>query len=467
MAMTVKERTWLAAVTMVSAMAHFALAARIPLGDDEAYYWLWSQSLAWSYPDHPPMIAALVAASTRLFGSSPFGLRAVPILVAAAALPMVYLAGRTLFDRGAALRGTLIFMSMPVFAIGTGFAFPDGPMIFFYALALWTGWRALATGGWWWVVAGAATGLALLSKLTAFSLVLGLAGALAGGNWRRSVRDPGLYAGALVAIALFTPVVVWNVQHDWLLVNITLRRDPWIVPRSIPQALALFSAGQLLYYGFLAPALIGAGLVALRRFREPVWRYLAWMTLPLLVVMAIAAVDGWAKPHWPGPAYLSAGLALGALWPHWWQRRPRLLWAAAGLTMLLNAALIVGAMLPWGTQAIRTSIGRWDLAAAVIDRQLAQLPGPTLVLTDTYQAASQLSYYLRARVPVTSFYGAFIVWQQPAEWVGRSAVYVDEPYIERKPDIARICRNVRALEDVTIGPGRTVTLRSCENLRFP
>jgi len=66
-----------------------------------------------------------------------------------------------------------------------------------------------------------------------------------------------------------------------------------------------------------------------------------------------------------------------------------------------------------------------------------------------------------------AFYGAFIVWQQPAEWVGRSAVYVDEPYIERKPDIARICRNVRALEDVTIGPGRTVTLRSCENLRFP
>lgn len=467
MVLTVKERAWLVVATIFTAMVHFALAARLPVGDDEAYYWLWSQRLAWSYPDHPPMIAVLVAASTRLFGTSPFGLRVVPILLAAAIPPAIYLAGRSMFDRPTGLRSALVVLTMPVVALGTGFAFPDAPMFSFWALGLWAGWRALTTGGWWWVAAGAATGLALLSKLTAFAFVLGLVGAWACGDWRRTLRDPGLYAGALVAAALFAPVVLWNAQHDWFLLDITLHREHWIVPRSIPEALAFFSAGQLVYYGFLTPALIGAGIVALKRFREPVWRYLAWMTFPLLGVMAVGAINGSTKPHWPAPAYLAAALALGALWPQWTQRRPRLLRAAAGLTVLLNAGLAVAAILPWGTQTVRTSIGRWDQVAVAIERQLATVPGPTLVLTDTYQAASHVSYYLRARVPVTTFYGAFILWQRPAQWRGHSAVYVDEPYAARKVGIATLCRNVRVLEDVTLAPGRTVTLRGCEDLRFP
>jgi 4-amino-4-deoxy-L-arabinose transferase-like glycosyltransferase len=467
MMLDARKRVWLAAAILASAAIHLLMAARLPIGDDEAYYWLWSRRLAWGYPDHPPMIAALIAVSMRLFGNSPFGLRVIPILLAAATPLILYLAGRSLFDRDAAVRGTLIAMAMPVMALGTAFAFPDVPMMFFWALGVWTGWRALTTGGWWWTAAGVAIGFALLSKLTAFALVLGMIGAWAGGDWRRTLRDPGLYGGVLVALMLLSPVVLWDARHGWFLVTTTLNREPWIMVRSTPEALALFSGGQVIYYGLLWPAFIGAGVVALRRFREPAWRYLAWMTFPLVVVMAGAASSGWTKPHWPAPAYLSAALALGALWPRWTQRRPGLLWVAAGLTVLVNVAAATVAVLPSGAQAVRTGIGRWDQVAAAVDRQLARVSGPVLVVTDTYQAASHVSYYLRAAVPVTTFYGAFIVWQRPQEWTGWKVVYVDESEAGRRVEIGRLCQNVRALEDVPLMPGRRVTLRSCEDLRFP
>jgi len=461
------DERMLAAAIMVSTLVHIVLAARLPITDDEAYYLLWSRRLAWSYPDHPPMIAALVAISARLFGTSPFGLRVVPILCAAAMAVIVYLAARSLFDRATAQRSTLIVLVMPAMFIGAAFAFPDVPMSLFWVLCLWTGWRALTTGGWWWLAVGAATGLALLSKLTGFAFVLGLVGAWAGGDWRRALRDPWLYPGALVALALFAPVVLWNVRHDWALVAVTLNRDPWLLEGSLPGNLALFVVGQVGYYGFLVPLLVGAGIVALRRSREPVWRYLAWMTLPLLTVMFAAAFDGRTKPHWPGQAYLSAAMALGALWPDWARARPRVLWVTAGLTVVLSAALVAATLFAWGQLAPQAGFVRWDSVAAAIDQQLARQPDQTLVLTDTYQAASLLSYYLRTRVPIASFQGAFAFWQDREAWSGRTALYVDEIGSRHKAPAASMCQRMRALDEMPLSPWRTVRLHRCEDVRFP
>jgi 4-amino-4-deoxy-L-arabinose transferase-like glycosyltransferase len=455
---------WVAIGTSV--LAHIVLAARLPILDDEAYYLLWSQRLAWGYPDHPPMIAALMAASARLFGASPLGLRVLPILIAAATAAVVYLAARDLFDRATARRSTLLVLAMPAMAIGTAFAFPDVPMGLFWALCLWMGWRALTVGGVWWLAAGVATGLALLSKLTGFAFVLGLVAALATGE-RRGLRGPWPYAGALVALALFAPVVVWNMKHEGALVAMTLHREAWLADRPVLENLALFIAGQLGYYGPIAPLLIGAGIVAARRAQPPAWRYLAWMILPLLLVMSTAAINGRSKPHWPGPAYLSAALALGALWPEWSRVRPRLLRAATGLTVLLSLALFLTVLWAWAWVAPRADINRWDTIAAAIDRHLTSLPDQTLVVADSYQAASLLTYYMRASVPVTAFQAAFVYWQEPDAWSGRTALYVDEIGARRKTDAARICRQLTVLETHELSPWRTVRLHRCDDVRFP
>lgn len=459
-----KAALWLGAAVIAGGFARIALAGRLPIGDDEAYYWLWSQHLAWSYPDHPPMIAAVLAVSTHLFGDGVLGIRALTVFIAAMTPLAIYVAGRSLFGPRAALLAALITAVLPAFAVGTVFAFPDAPLALFWSLALWAGWRAAQEGGWWWVATGAAVGLALLSKLTAFALVLGFAGALAAGGWRRALRDPGFYAGILVAAVLFAPVVIWNAGHDWFLVRITLTREPWMAPRSIPENLLFLVGGQILYYGALAPVLVGAALAGLRP-GQPGVRYLTWMTLPLLVAMVIAALGARAKPHWPGPAYLSAALALGALWDEWMRRSPRLLRIAAGLTAGTTAALLVALLLPWGAEQVRSGIGRWDRLADVVGRHAGE-GDRVLVLTDTYQAASHLAYRMRTGPPVTTTYGAFSLWERP-EWTGWDALYIDEPTAGRHLKIHEMCRNIRQVERVELAPGRVVGLYRCDDVRFP
>lgn len=62
----------------VALIFKFFVSAVLPFSNDEAYYWVWSNHLNWSYFDHPGMIAWL-----NWFGHAldPYGLRWPSILV--------------------------------------------------------------------------------------------------------------------------------------------------------------------------------------------------------------------------------------------------------------------------------------------------------------------------------------------------------------------------------------------------
>ena len=47
---------------------------------DEAQYWVWAQALDWGYYSKPPVIAALIAASTALLGDGLLGVKALAML---------------------------------------------------------------------------------------------------------------------------------------------------------------------------------------------------------------------------------------------------------------------------------------------------------------------------------------------------------------------------------------------------
>ena len=66
-----KTLIWLFAAVM-ALRAFFLL--NTGLVDDDAYHWSWTQSLDWSYFDHPGMIAWLEALSTGIFGQEIFAL---------------------------------------------------------------------------------------------------------------------------------------------------------------------------------------------------------------------------------------------------------------------------------------------------------------------------------------------------------------------------------------------------------
>src|ERR1700716_3130850 len=119
------------AVTILALVAlRLVAAAWTPLNFDEAYYWMWSKSLAGGYYDHPPMVAFVIRLGTMIAGDTELGVRLVSILLA---LPMswaVYQAATVLFGgrRVAATSAILLNVTLMA-AVGTMIVTPDAPLL--------------------------------------------------------------------------------------------------------------------------------------------------------------------------------------------------------------------------------------------------------------------------------------------------------------------------------------------------
>jgi len=108
---------------------YLVLAAVVPPADDELYYWCWSESLQWSYYDHPPMTAYLIRAATGVFGDTLFAIRLPAVLSTLTVLGVVgYLTRpRSLLP---------LVVCTPLFTVGAVLVTPDTPLLMFWALYL-------------------------------------------------------------------------------------------------------------------------------------------------------------------------------------------------------------------------------------------------------------------------------------------------------------------------------------------
>src|SRR6476469_4073671 len=208
------------ALTVLALVAmRLVAAAFTPITFDEAYYWMWSKHLAGGYYDHPPMVAVVIRLGTMIAGDTEFGVRLVSILLA---LPMswtVYRTAAILFGgvRVAATAVMLLNVTLMA-AVGTLIVTPDAPLLVASSFVLFCLAKVLATErGAWWLAVGAAVGAALLSKYTALlfgpAILIWLVSVPKLRHW---LISPWPYLGAVVSLALFSPVIFWNADHHWV-----------------------------------------------------------------------------------------------------------------------------------------------------------------------------------------------------------------------------------------------------------
>jgi 4-amino-4-deoxy-L-arabinose transferase-like glycosyltransferase len=194
------------------------MAGLLPLTADEAYYWLWSKHLAAGYYDHPPMIAWLIRAGTSLFGDTPLGVRLMGVLLSLPASWFVWKAAKLILDDDNRAGLALLFFNLTLMiSVELLAATPDMPSIatstaFLYCLA-----QVQATqNSKWWLAAGAAAGLGLLSKFSALFLGAGtLFWLIADRRQRHWLASPWPYLGAVLVLLIFSPNLIWQSQHHW------------------------------------------------------------------------------------------------------------------------------------------------------------------------------------------------------------------------------------------------------------
>jgi 4-amino-4-deoxy-L-arabinose transferase-like glycosyltransferase len=396
-----------------------AAAAMSPLIDDEAYYWLWARDLAWGYVDHPPMIAWLIALTTRL-GDGAFVIRLSPLILGALTTYALFLLGRDLFDARAAIAAAVLFQVVPVLAGAGLLATPDAPLLLCWVVALRFAWQALGGRPSRWLAAGAVVGLGLLSKVPMVLLPAGLILYLLVRS-PRSLRLWQPYAAAGLAAALFLPVIVWNARHGWAGLDYILRSRLSIESSAV---VGITGIGKLLeeqmpFALLLLPAYAWALVVPFRRRSEPM-TFLGLGTLPALVFPFIPAYAGaWPHGNWLAPAYLAFSVVLGAVW----SRTVAVLAGVNGAAIIVGLLTSVIPMLPLPPGA--EEVYGWREAGARATAELRRLGGGAAIVTDRYQIAAQLAYYTRgAPVTVLPCPRPASIWTRPQTLAGHPGIAV-------------------------------------------
>ena len=421
-----ESRAWRQALVILAGttLLRLAIGAFVPLFPDETYYWDWSRVLTTGYFDHPPMIAVLVRAGTAIFGDRAIGVRFFSILAGTGAIYAMALTARELAGEGAAKLAVLLMCCMPLAAVGFILATPDAPMLCAAAWAIYAVVRALnvpdgahdrATTR-WWLLGGAAIGLAMASKYTSVLLPASLVLALVlHPRLQNKFGESGPYLAVVIATLIMVPVLYWNWSHDWVSFKFQLGHGLGAPTGGVLGALNReleLLGGQI---GLLSPILFFFVARAIKRSFEPtpdgVRLVLGVAAVFALLFFAYSATHRRAEANWPAIAWIPAVILL-ATEPVGSDRSE--LWLKRGLQLggVLSAIVCVHAVYPIiPLRADRDQVAKaygWELLGSVVDSHIAAAQGrlpvgrELYVAAERYQDASELAFHMKAHPRVYS-----------------------------------------------------------------
>lgn len=340
--------------------------------------WYAHSPLPWwtrlSFHDAPPLSFAIQHVFFRLFGDSIFVSHLPAVLFGAAAPYLVYLiVGALLPESPLAALFAALFFAVGGAAVGIFRTTLIEPTLFFFVLLnVYFFLRYAADRRFWWPF-GLTLGLAMLAKYTAVFLAPAyLLYALAK---RRSVfGDWRLYASGFLAAAVFSPVIVYNIELYLSRGHFDLQ-FAYLFGQSTPEWQGLLGKVQAPfssifshlygYYGPLALALAAAGGVLLwfrkeRRGSGGAWFLFSYALAATLLFAKIGAADRFIVLYALPFAALSgiAAERILAAGSGRWK-------AAAALTLALLAFLEL-------SRSIRVDIlGEDDIGVAKLDQYLS------------------------------------------------------------------------------------------------
>jgi hypothetical protein len=385
----------------VSAVVRLALALGTDIYFDEAYYWQWSRHLAWGYYDHPPLIAWLIAA---------LDVRPTALLCGVGTVAAVWGLARDVHgSHEAAWRAAALWSVVPVGVLSGVWALPDAPLLLFWTLALWALWRER------WVLAGLASGLALLSKYPAVLL----AGIFLVTAVRMRRLPAGAWVTALLGALLFLPVVLWNAQREW--VGFAFQLKHGLGGTGGLESFGEYLAGQLAMGG---PVLLPLGLLYAVRGPREQFLMRAAVLIPLLF-FGYAALRTRGEANWPSVAYVSACVGVAGMRPAWFRAA-----AFSALVVVLAAGShVLFPLLRFERDVPLSRTHGWALLS-VLGEPGRLLPGAeakdiAVVYAPSYQLASEAARYAGV---VTDTAGPgrksqYDLWPEPAISPGQDALW--------------------------------------------
>ncbi|HQB82272.1 MAG TPA: glycosyltransferase family 39 protein, partial [Candidatus Rifleibacterium sp.] len=142
------------------------LSLYLDLTPDESYYWELSRRLDWSYFDHPPLVAWLIALFRLLPGESALEVRLISIFGSAFVGWCLFVIGKNHLKNPAAGFIAALMVNFTPAGAALGFVTtPDTPLAVAWAAGMLAFCRAINDEKpLWWVLTGVALGFGALGK---------------------------------------------------------------------------------------------------------------------------------------------------------------------------------------------------------------------------------------------------------------------------------------------------------------
>ncbi|MDF5720581.1 MAG: glycosyltransferase family 39 protein [Rhizonema sp. PD37] len=470
---------------------------------DEAYYYLYSLHLDWSYFDHPVLVALTTGFGPWLTGVvSQFTIRLGTLICYTGSLLLLYLTCRRLFSPKAAYLTLLIATISPIFEIGFGIlTLPDSPLMFFWSASLYCAAveffphcgtknefysSHLYLPSYRLAILGILVGLTCLSKYHGFILGIGLIGfCLTSSPHRAVIRSPWAWLGFCLFFLTISPILYWNIQHDWVSFRFQSKRA---VPKrgynlldvgavSLAEVLYLFpTIGFPLWWISLRSAFshttqLFSHLSAKspENFQAKEF-FILWVSLPL--ILGFTLIGGYQQilPAWSMPGFWGITLLLGQQAMIWqqqsrqWVRRWLLGSGIAIATVLLIALLQVTAGIVQKPSEYAVMGGflspKNDPSTELIDIQQlrrgfaespvlsAALKNSSFIFTNRYYIGGPIAMSLNplTHIPITCFdigndLRGFAYWSRRDQWLGKDALYVTTAAFHNREDLIASYKN--------------------------
>jgi 4-amino-4-deoxy-L-arabinose transferase-like glycosyltransferase len=482
---------------VVGTALRLVLAGATGLGMDESYSVGSARQLLMSYVDHPPLHYWAAGLAMRLFHSEwSLVVRLPAILFFAGSTWLMYRLTARLFGARAGLWAATALNIAPVFTLAhASWVLPDGPLMFFMlatanvVAAIVFAEPQVRRPLLWWLAAGILGGLAMLSKYTGVFVFVGvLAYVLTVPQARRHLLSPGPWLAVVVALVIFSPVLVWNAQHGDVGMSFQTRRLPGGSDVH-PMWLLEFLGGQALY---LFPLLFVPFAMALLRAlstgrREPHGWLIALIAAGPILLFNVVSLFAHSQPHWPMPGWVFTIVLFGRDAAILAAQRPRfarryMAWSG-GIVAALLAALIWqtlrGGLIPASADPrvdVTLDLLDWrELKPELTTRGL--LGSDAVVASPIWMTAGKVSYALGPDIPVVCVCGdpqQFRYRYDQRQWSGRDMpVIVPEGAGNQRlwADAAHFFDRLDPLPPITIGrAGRSalvLDVRMGRNLHFP
>lgn len=415
---------------------------------DETYYWLWSKKLDFSYFDHPPMVAYMIKMTT-LFSDDPMFVRLSAALLVSATAYVLYRLARKIFDEKAAIYTFYIYLSSIVVLPASTVIAPDIPLMFFWALTLYSAYIYLEEDNKKYaLLTGLSAGAMLLSKYTGilplFTIFVYIM------LYRRTVfKDRYFYGAIVLAVLVFSPVLYWNYLYDFI--SFKFQFSHGVAEEKVFHGEEFFSfigAQLVLFHPLYLLPLLYFILIDKERFD----RKKVYLLLPFLFVLGFFSYNAAfkeANAQWAAGAYLSGAVLLGYYFARYGQKKLLYAGVAFSTVLLILLKTPLGPLYVAPIKKLYSRLSHIDKFKAEVEALKIDLDDYDYLIIDDYHG-SEVPYFFGVHDNILVLgdarFSQFNIWRE------REAGVSMQIPLESIPSLGRciyIGRNKRYVDQIT------------------